>query len=123
MNSASSSQFNSDDLIDRLMGNEPLAKRIAEAFLESMPQQLTALARAIDSFDAKATTMAAHSIKGIAANVGTETVRDLASEMQKLGECGALVAASMILPELEATFESVKPVVQDFCRPTSDRDS
>ena len=108
-------QFDADDLIDRLMGNEDLAKRVAGAFLDSMPQMLTALANGINSFDAEATRLAAHSIKGVAANVGTDGVRDLASKLESLGANGSLASAAEILPELAATFQSLKPVIQRFC--------
>jgi two-component system sensor histidine kinase/response regulator len=108
-------QFDEADFVERLMGNESLAKRVAGAFIDTMPDQLAALDSAIRSFDAPATRLAAHSIKGAAANVGGVAVRELASKLEKMGEAGALDSAAEALPELHATFQSLKPVMQRFC--------
>jgi histidine phosphotransfer protein HptB len=109
-------QFDPDDLVERLMGDQTTARRVAEAFVESMPQQLAALATAVNSFDAKATMFAAHSIKGAAANVGVVAVRELASNLEKLGVSGDIATASGLLPELAATFQAVKPRIERFCK-------
>jgi HPt (histidine-containing phosphotransfer) domain-containing protein len=107
--------FDTDDLVERLMGNEDLAKRVAGAFIDQMPEQLAALAAAIRNADAPAARMAAHSIKGAAANVGCETVREVAHLMEQLGESGALAQASEVMQEVAASFEAVKPAIQRFC--------
>ncbi len=108
-------QFNRDDLVERLMGNRELARRVAGGFIGNMPGQLAALARAIGSSDAPAARLAAHSMKGAAANMGCMTVRDIASKLEKLGESGALTNASDILIEFRAAFEAVKPAIEQFC--------
>jgi CheY-like chemotaxis protein len=110
------SQFDAEDLIERLMGNQALAKRVAGAFMDSMPQELLALSNAITNSDADALTLAAHSIKGAAANVGSKAVSDLASQLERLGRAGAMASASEVLPELNARIESLKPAIQQFCR-------
>ena len=107
--------FDAEDLVERLMGNQDLAIRVAGAFLDSMPQQLAALADAIAGSDAEATRLLAHSIRGAAANVGGETVREIALKLENLGESGATEAAREILPELAARFESLKPAILRFC--------
>ena len=112
---ADTSQFDSDDLIERLMGNRTLAVRVATAFIHSMPQELMALSNAITNSDADGIVLAAHSIKGAAANVGGAAVRDLASKVEGLGKTGAIEAASLVLPELEATFHALQPRIQRFC--------
>jgi two-component system, sensor histidine kinase and response regulator len=110
------SQFDADDLIERLMGNQALARRVAGAFMDSMPQELLALSNAIANSDADALTLAAHSIKGAAANVGSKAVSDLASQLERLGRAGAMASASEVLPELNARIESLRPAIQQFCR-------
>jgi HPt (histidine-containing phosphotransfer) domain-containing protein len=107
--------LSTDDLIERLNGNEELARRMAGAFVDDMPGQLIALAKAINNTDVKATMFAAHSIRGMAANVGCPAVRDLASMVEKLGESGALAQASGVLQEFTTTFEAVRPSMQRFC--------
>ena len=107
--------FDTEELVDRLMGNEDLARRLAGAFVDRMPEQLAALAQAISNSDAEATMFAAHSIKGVAANVGCTAVQELASQMERLGESGNVSEASEIMPEVRAAFEAVKPALRRFC--------
>jgi CheY-like chemotaxis protein/HPt (histidine-containing phosphotransfer) domain-containing protein len=108
-------QFDTDDLVERLMGNRELARRLAGAFVDAMPGQLAALAKAIADSDAQATRLAAHSIKGAAANVGCAAVRNLASRLEELGEGDRLARASELLRESTAAFEALKPAIQQFC--------
>jgi CheY-like chemotaxis protein/HPt (histidine-containing phosphotransfer) domain-containing protein len=114
------SLFDADDLVERMMGNEDLARRIARSFVDSMPGQLAALADAIGRSDPRGTMLAAHTIKGAAANAGGVSLQKLAGKLEKLGEAGALARASELLPELAATFRSVKPVMESFLE-TKDR--
>jgi HPt (histidine-containing phosphotransfer) domain-containing protein len=108
------SRFEKEDLVQRLMGDGELARRVAGAFVDSMPKQLAALAAAIGNSDAQATAVGAHSIKGMAANAGCPQMRDLASRMEELGKSGALETASGVLHEFTAAFEAVKPTMQRF---------
>jgi signal transduction histidine kinase/DNA-binding response OmpR family regulator/HPt (histidine-containing phosphotransfer) domain-containing protein len=106
--------FDPADLIERLMGDEALARRVAGAFLDDMPEQLAALADAIACSNASATRFAAHTIKGVASNVGCSTLRQVAQEIEKLGEAGAIGEASRTLPECAAAFEAVRPAIERF---------
>ncbi|HTB17426.1 MAG TPA: MHYT domain-containing protein [Bryobacteraceae bacterium] len=109
-------RFDADDLIERLMGNQALAKRVAEAFVSSMPQELLALSTAIRNSDSEAVVIAAHSIKGAAANAAGTAVSDLAAKLESLGRAGDIDSAAEILPELHAEFQSLKPAIERFCR-------
>jgi signal transduction histidine kinase/DNA-binding response OmpR family regulator len=109
------SQFDADDLMERLMGNRALAKRVAGTFLNNMPGQLLALSAAIHELDTEAIVIAAHSIKGAAANAAGVTVSDLAAKLESLGKAGDIASAAAVLPELHAEFESLKPTIQRFC--------
>lgn len=106
--------FDEDDLMERLMGNRELAKRVARTFMDSMPLQLAALAGAIQSSDAQATRHAAHSIKGAAANVSGKAVQDVAAQLEKLGEAGKLEAASGLLRQLSDSLQTLEPKIRNF---------
>ena len=109
------SQFDTKDLVERLMGDKDLAKQLAGVFVDRMPGQLASLADAIGNADAQAATLAAHSIKGMAANMGCPALRDLASTVESLSESGALARASEVLPEFTGAFDAVKPAIEHFC--------
>jgi len=108
--------FDQEDLVERLMGNEDLARRIARGFVDDMPNQLALLAQAVSNFDAPAVRMVAHSIKGAAANVGGLEMREVAWKLEQTGGAADLVAAAAALPELSASFERAKPIFEKFCR-------
>jgi two-component system sensor histidine kinase/response regulator len=107
--------FDEVDLIERMMGNENLARRVAGRFLEDMPRQLMALSQALGAADAESARRIAHSIKGAAANISVTHVHDLAGRLEDLGSEGRLDDASQLLPQLTSTFDSVIPVMRRFC--------
>ena len=108
--------FDGEDLLERLMGNEELARHVVGRFLEDMPLQLQALSRAVANGDAARVTEAAHSIKGAAANTSGEQLRQLAWKLEQLGRAGDLTGAEAALPELSAGFDAVLPLMEQFSR-------
>jgi HPt (histidine-containing phosphotransfer) domain-containing protein len=108
-------EFDEQDLLERVMGNEELARRVASRFIEGAPRQLSALAEAVGRADAEATRCLAHGIKGSASNVGGIPLSEVASHIERLAAAGDLNAAAHILPELSAHFEKLRCRLQAFC--------
>ena len=106
--------FDPDDLLSRLMGNTRLAHRVLARFLLDMPQQLLALSDALGKADSETARMAAHSIKGAAANVGGAQLRAAAQEMEMLGESGLLDDGLKLLPELTGHWERFRAETEKF---------
>jgi CheY-like chemotaxis protein/HPt (histidine-containing phosphotransfer) domain-containing protein len=107
--------FAREDLVERLMGDEQLARRVVGGFLADIPRQIAALASAISQTDAEGARLHAHSIKGAAANVGGPGMREVAWKLEQLGRAGDLAAAAVMLPELTASFECARPAMEKFC--------
>ena len=107
--------FDSEDVVERLMGDEHQARQIVRGFLADVPGQLAALAEAVRQADAKTVRFRAHSIKGAAANVGGRRLRETAFRLEQMGGSGDLTAATAVLPQLEADFESAKAAMEEFC--------
>ena len=107
--------FDQADFVERLMGNEDLARRIIRRFIEDMPKQIALLAKAVENRDAQAVRLVAHSIKGAADNVGGMEMRQVAWTLEQTGSAGDLVAAAAALPALSASFKRVTPIVEKFC--------
>jgi len=106
--------FDREDLVERVMGNTELARRVVTVFLSSIPEQLAALAEAVDRFDAQSAGLAAHSIKGAAANAGALRLSETAQRAERLGKTGELAAVSGLLPELKARWEQFRVQAEDF---------
>ena len=70
---------------------------------DSFPRLAEALARG----DNAAAFRAAHTLKGVAANLGLERLRVLASDMTECLRSGDLSGAQVLLPETEAAYRQV----------------
>ena len=62
----------------------------------------------MEAGDASSVERQAHSIKGVAANVGGEALRAVAFEMEKASRAGDLNAAKARMVELESQFERLR---------------
>ena len=95
-------------LLDRLMGDEDLAKEIIEKFLEVMPHQIIALKEALEKGDASLISRMAHTIKGASANVGAVALQEVVSQMEKASEESDLEKAISLVPEIDREAEILK---------------
>ena len=100
--------FEKADLIDRLMGDEELAKEILEGFMEDVPLKVAALKKAIDDSDAESVRQEAHSLKGASANVGAPVLREVAYQIEVAGKENDLEKAESHIPNLNEQFEMLK---------------
>jgi HPt (histidine-containing phosphotransfer) domain-containing protein len=112
-------EFDASELIDRLMGDRALAKRLARVFVDNVPRDLLALSNAISQSDSPAIAFAAHTIKGAAANIGGVAVSDAAAKLEQLGKAGSVEAAALALPELEVSLQALRSAIHGFCDSTS----
>ena len=97
--------FDRAGMLARLTDDEELAALIVARFCESTPRQIEAIRSSLDAGDAADLRLAAHSIKGAAANVGAERLRRVASALEQAAQAGDLSAARVHLAELELQFD------------------
>ncbi|MFH2046966.1 MAG: response regulator [Pseudomonadota bacterium] len=100
--------FNRDVLINRLMGDEDLAKTIIKGFLNDMPLQIKAIKEAVIHKQSDRTCSLAHKIKGAAGNIGSPLFQDVAHSMEKAGEAGEMQKLFSLMPQLEDCFTQLK---------------
>ena len=105
--------FDKTTMMVRLMQDEELARMIIECFLEDIPNQMDVLRRCLTDGDSDGALRQAHSIKGAAANVSGEAMRQVALEMEKSGRVGDLVNIAERLPELDFEFSRLKEVMEE----------
>jgi HPt (histidine-containing phosphotransfer) domain-containing protein len=67
---------------------------------------------ALEAGDAPKARLAAHTIKGMAANTNAHALRALAEKMEHSAQDGALKAVRECMGDLEKRFEEFKKVVQ-----------
>jgi two-component system sensor histidine kinase/response regulator len=108
--------FDRAAFLERLMGDEELLREVTEMFLADLPVQLEGLAAAMGSGDCRLVGQLAHGIKGAAANVGGEALRESASELEKAGKAGDLAALKTLLPEARERFARLKDAMETASR-------
>jgi HPt (histidine-containing phosphotransfer) domain-containing protein len=108
--------FDPDELIDRMMGNEILAKRVVGVFLEDAPRQLMALHDALIRQDPESGSRIAHSLRGAASNAGGDALVSLAKGIENASGEGHFEEVERMLPKLEERFARLRPVLERFCR-------
>ena len=81
-------------------GEPAFRAEIVEMFFEEADRQIAALAGAIVSGSAEAAVRAAHALKGAAANVGADQIRELAGEMETVVNAGGLEFSGLLLERL-----------------------
>ncbi len=109
--------FQREELIDRVMGDEDLARRVAGCFVRDMKMQLAALASAIDGADHQKTHALAHSIKDAAASISGSRVAKAASAIEAASGEGDLSNAREDFSQLSLEFEKVGTEIARFLRP------
>ena len=83
-------------------------------FLEDLPRQIEALTGYLMAGDAAGIENQAHNIKGVSANMGGETVRLVASDIEKAAKTGSLDSAAALLPELKVQAALLKKALEEM---------
>jgi len=102
------SLFDRAALLDRAMDDEALVKELITIFLTDTPKQIEDLASAIQNDDLQQAVRIAHRIRGAAANMSTEELRELVNKAEILAKAGDLPALKSLVPLLEPSFLAAK---------------
>jgi HPt (histidine-containing phosphotransfer) domain-containing protein len=109
--------FDHADLVDRLMGDEALAREIIGEFLRDTPEQIAALKASVAEGDLAGSARQAHSMKGVSANVGCEALRAAAYAAEKAGQAGDLDAIIACVSDIELQFGRLTTAMREFSEP------
>jgi CheY-like chemotaxis protein/HPt (histidine-containing phosphotransfer) domain-containing protein len=113
---ANRAAFDRKEFDECVMGNEVLARRIIRTFVNDMPRQIALLAQAVNDGDVNRVRMVAHSIKGAAASVSGQEMRDSSWKLEQQGRAEDLTGSAAALVELSASFARARPVMESFCQ-------
>ena len=92
--------FDRAQLLERVLGDEAVAKAVIEAFLSDIACSQTALAEALANNDAAHSARICHTIKGTAANVGAQSLCEIALKLETCAKTSDFDALRSHLPEL-----------------------
>ena len=89
-------------VIERCSGNHALAQRLLCAFTAQAGEDIAAIAAAAQAADADKLARAAHRLKGAAANLGLETCRAAAADLEHRARAGVTEGIDPLLATLRA---------------------
>jgi PAS domain S-box-containing protein len=104
--------FNSEALLERLMGDRQLAGTMLKFFLARCPSQLDDLRGRIAAADGPGTRLQAHAMKGAAAAVSAEGLHALAAVMEQAGSAGQWERCGELLPFAVEEFKRFRSVLE-----------
>ena len=113
--------FDSESFMKRVMGDEVLGRKVMIGFLDDMPRQMGMLKEYIAAKDSVATERQAHTIKGAMANMGAETARGLAFQIEDAGRAKDTGSAEKHLGPLETAFQALKKALEQKIRNLDNR--
>jgi HPt (histidine-containing phosphotransfer) domain-containing protein len=105
--------FDRAGMLERLMGDEDLARSVSQGFLEDAPRQIDALRDFLAAGDVAGAVRQVHTLKGASAAVGAEALRSVALRMETAGRAADLGALQEELPALETEFGRVARAMED----------
>ncbi len=108
----SSEVFDRKSLLNRLMGDETLLRKICAAFLDDMPRQILSLEKALTENDVASAAALAHKIRGAAANIGGISLNSVAEQMEIKGNKGEGMQLTTLLSDLKKEFTRLKDTIE-----------
>jgi PAS domain S-box-containing protein len=115
--------FDEEEVVRRLDGDWELIKTVVAGFLEDLPQQLGTLKTYFKAGDVTGAGRHAHMIKGAAANVGAEAMREAAFKIEEAGKTGSIEVMTALLPLVSDQFERFKQAWETRTNPGKPRNS
>ena len=100
-------------LLERLMGDEELVMEVLQDFLSELPRELRKLADVLSSDDLSLMERHAHSIKGMSACTGAETLASVAFGIEGRAREGDAEGARSFLPALTKEWKRLKTELEE----------
>jgi CheY-like chemotaxis protein/HPt (histidine-containing phosphotransfer) domain-containing protein len=101
-------------LLGRLMGNQALAEKVVNLFLEAAPSQVANLRRQLAARDATVARREAHALKGAAATVSAPVLQGLALQAEQAAGAGEWTRIEEILPRMEEQLQRLKTAIANW---------
>ncbi len=101
-----------DEVVIRLGGNASLVKRFLRKFLDD--KCFSDLLTALEKDDMRSAFRAAHTLKGVAANLGMQTLFVEASEVAELLQDGKLEEGKRAVSALQEEYFRVRSLIENL---------
>jgi len=101
-------RWNKEFALEQAADDEELLQELIEIFKESATSDLAKLQQSIEKGDAAMARAHSHSIKGAAASLGMDGIREITELMENDCRDGSLTVAVEVLPQLEKLLSQLR---------------
>lgn len=101
-------RWNKTFALEQAAEDEELLQELIDIFKESSSSDLANLKQSVENGDAASARAHAHSIKGAAASLGIDGIRELTELMESDSRDGSLTVTVELLPQLEKLLAQVQ---------------
>ena len=105
--------FDEEEILERLMGDQNMARDVILLFLRQLPGQISELRKHVDRSDADAAAGLAHLIRGAAANVAATGIRKTAQDIESTAKAGKWEALPGAVQKLEGHADQFQKALQN----------
>lgn len=105
--------FDQKGLLNRLGGEEAFLKKFVVMFIDSASGHLAALENSVAKGDCADILFRAHTVAGIAANIGAGRMQVISREMEVLAKAGDMSDMHRLYASLEKAFTAFKAVAEE----------
>lgn len=106
--------FDKPALLERVMEDEDLSRRLISIFLKDMPINIISLRDYIGKRELDNASIYAHKIKGASANIGGMALSAVASQVEIAGNKNQVDKMDLLLPEIEKQYNLLVEKLKDF---------
>ena len=104
--------FDRRGLAERIGADEATVSELITVFRESMETELARIEAALSEGDGETIRVAAHTIKGMAANLGVQELRDVAAELEAAARAGNADPWYPLAARLTEVHEQLRPALE-----------
>jgi HPt (histidine-containing phosphotransfer) domain-containing protein len=111
--------FDAAEMMERFEGSEDVLNEVFTLFRQDMPGRIAALHVAFARQDGMALQHAAHSIKGALATLAAHPARDVAADLEEMGEARSLAGVPEAMVRLDRELARLSLALHDFRPPAA----
>ncbi|MFO1475274.1 MAG: CHASE domain-containing protein [Verrucomicrobiota bacterium] len=107
--------FDREEFLNRLSGDTELAETVIRGFLADLPQSLAAIRSAVEAGDVERVGQLAHRLRGSAATLSGQRLRDITAEMGVAAKSADPAALRLLVERLDAEAKSLAAALGTVC--------
>jgi len=106
--------FDSDDMLDRLGGDEEFLDDVLEVFIDECPKMLEGLRRGVTEGNAREIERAAHTMKGALLNISADPAAGIVVVLETMARDNDLEKSIEVFSALELAMGQLEHELQTF---------